>query len=135
MTIGRPSTGNIKIPAEHQDLLQRALTGILTTVLPDGGPHASPVWFNFEDGSVIVATTRDRVKVRDITRDPRVSFTVFDPEQTLHYVELWGRAAVGNDVDNATLHRVARRPDGPAFIRPGTERIVVTITPAHMFGQ
>jgi hypothetical protein len=40
---GSPVATEVAIPATHVDLLTRPICGVLTTALPDGGPHSSLV--------------------------------------------------------------------------------------------
>jgi general stress protein 26 len=50
--------------------------GWLTTLRPDGAPQTSRVWFVELDGLLWVATSESALKVRDIRRDSRVSFSI-----------------------------------------------------------
>ena len=128
----------VELSSRQLDLLARPVTGVLTTVMADGGPQASPVWFLFEDGDVLVSCRSGRVKVRNIRREPRVAFVVFDPDLPARYVELRGTATVEADTTPALLDRVARKhglPDASGFDPPGTERVVVRISPHHVAGD
>jgi PPOX class probable F420-dependent enzyme len=122
----------VMLSERYQALLERPVVGVLTTLMPDGSPQSSPVWFVFDGDSVLVSTTAQRVKHRNVRHDPRVSFTVVDPEQPLHYVELRGEAAVDDDPTAALRDRVARKhgyQDGAAFDKPGEQRVIVRLVP------
>lgn len=120
--------------AEYYDLLDGQLTGVLTTIGPDG-PHAAPVWFVFNDGCVWVSTRRATQKHRNIVRDPRVSFTIVDPANTMRYVEIRGRATVTDDPTYETRERVVRKhgfASGASFDPPGTQRVSIRIEPIRI---
>ena len=56
------------IPDKYLDLLQQKKAfASLATVMSDGSPQVTPVWFDYADGVVRVNTARGRVKARDIT--------------------------------------------------------------------
>ena len=58
-------------PASHLDLLERALPATLVTLLADGRPQASIVWFAYDaaSGTVSVNSERGRRKVKNLERD------------------------------------------------------------------
>ncbi|MFZ4718553.1 MAG: PPOX class F420-dependent oxidoreductase [Ilumatobacteraceae bacterium] len=123
------------IPVAYEDLLVGTNTAILVTLAADGAPHASPVWFLYEDGRVVVSTTADRQKHRNLVRDPRVAFTVVDPAKPLRYLEVRGTAALAADDGNVVRDRIAAKhgfADGGAFDAPGARRVNVTIVPSRI---
>jgi PPOX class probable F420-dependent enzyme len=118
-------------------LLGRPVTAVLTTLGADGSPHSAPTWFLLEDGVVKVTTSDLSNKVRNLKRGSRVAFTVFDPDNTLNYLEIRGIAEMAPDVDHETLDRIARLygyPDGSGFVAPGTSRVRITIKPIRVIG-
>jgi PPOX class probable F420-dependent enzyme len=81
-------------------------TGILTTLLADGGPFAVPVWFVTADHCIYVRTPARTRKVAHVRRDSRVCFTVEAGVSwgELRAVVLVGRAHVlaeGDERDRA----------------------------------
>ncbi len=71
--------------AERAALLDRARTGILTTLRRDGSPVALPVWFVADGGDLFVTTPTRTAKLRRIARDSRGSFLV---ERGVRWAEL-----------------------------------------------
>jgi PPOX class probable F420-dependent enzyme len=57
----------------------------LTTVAADGTPQPNPVWFIWDDGSVLIYTQPGSHKMRNLRRNPKVSLN-FDAK--LHYEDL-----------------------------------------------
>jgi PPOX class probable F420-dependent enzyme len=119
-------------------LLTGPATGVLTTLMPDGSPQSSPVWFLYEAGAVLVSTMDDRVKARNARKDPRVTFTVFDRKKPLHYIEFRGSVIVEDDPTAALRDRIAQKhgfADGAAFDPPGARRVTLRLTPDRVVQQ
>ena len=70
--------------------------GKLATTKKDGSPHVTPIWYMLDEGKLIVNTTTDRVKYRNIKRDPRVSFLVDDGYP---YIMIQGKARIATERD------------------------------------
>ncbi len=70
--------------------------GKIATIRKDGSPHVTPIWYMLDDGKLIVNTTTDRVKYRNIKRDPRVSFLVDDGYP---YIMIQGKARIATERD------------------------------------
>jgi len=68
----------------------------IATIKSNGYPHVTPVWYMLEDGKIIVNTTTERVKYRNIQRDPRVSFLVDDGYP---YIMILGKARLATERD------------------------------------
>ena len=63
----------------------------LATLNPDGSPQLSVIWYARRGDEVIVNTTAQRVKTKNMERDARVALLVGDPET---YVRLDGDARI-----------------------------------------
>jgi PPOX class probable F420-dependent enzyme len=84
--------------------------GKMATVKKDGSPHVTPIWYMLEGGKLFVNTTTDRVKYRNIKREPRVSFLVDDGYP---YVMIQGRARIATERDaNKDIEALAIRYTG-----------------------
>ncbi|MBI3841069.1 MAG: PPOX class F420-dependent oxidoreductase [Thaumarchaeota archaeon] len=82
----------------------------LATLMRDGSPQLTPIWYMYEDGKLIVNTTRDRVKFRNIRRDARVALLV---DNGYTYVTVFGRGRVAEERDpKADIERLAIRYRG-----------------------
>jgi PPOX class probable F420-dependent enzyme len=57
----------------------------LVTVRADGRPHIVPVWFLWENGSLLILSQPGNQKIKNISRDPRVSLAL-DDSKTGHDV-------------------------------------------------
>lgn len=61
-----------------RDLLAQARLGVLATIKRDGRPQLSPVtpYYDREANVIYVSTTADRVKAKNLRRDPRAALSV-----------------------------------------------------------
>jgi PPOX class probable F420-dependent enzyme len=85
-------------------------TGVLTTVRPDGRPHAAPIWFLLDADDLVFTTWETSVKARNLARDPRAGLVVDDPAFPYAYVLVEGRCAVRDLRDDlAALRRWTTR--------------------------
>jgi len=81
------------IPESHHDLLtdeKRALA-FLGTVMADGSPQVTPVWFNTDGEYFYINTARGRVKDRNLRARPAVALTISDPNDSYRYIQIRGR--------------------------------------------
>ncbi|HLH76177.1 MAG TPA: PPOX class F420-dependent oxidoreductase [Candidatus Binataceae bacterium] len=89
-----------KIPAKYLDLFtDKVAFAVLATVMPDGSPQATPLWFDFRSDTLRINTAVGRRKERNLDSNPKVALVVMDPANPYRYVQLRGH--------------VTRRTDGP----------------------
>ena len=78
---------------KYADLLagnQKALAN-LGTVMPNGAPQVTPVWFDYDGTFFRVNSAKGRVKDRNMRRNPAVSLAIVDPANAYRYVGVQGR--------------------------------------------
>jgi len=130
------------IPDTHRDLLDGRVHAVLTTLMQDGTPQSSIVWVDFDGKNVLVNTTLERQKGRNMRRDPRVALLVVDPRDSSRWIEVRGRV-VDMTRDGAEVHadKLARRYTGkehfygdiyPVGQREKETRVVVRIEPVKV---
>lgn len=78
------------IPSDFEDLFERPSSGVLGTLLPNGLPHQTVVWVDYDGEHVRINTARGRRKVANVQRDPRVALCVIDPDDPFRYLSLHG---------------------------------------------
>lgn len=80
------------VPEKYLPLLteKKALAHI-ATVMADGSPQVTPVWFTYRDGRLVVNTVRGHVKDRNMQREPRVAVSIVDPENAYSRISFRGR--------------------------------------------
>ena len=80
------------IPEEFRDLLadeKRALA-FLATMMEDGTPQVTPVWFDTEGELIRINTARGRVKDRNMTARPKVALAIMDLQDPYRYLQIRG---------------------------------------------
>jgi PPOX class probable F420-dependent enzyme len=80
----------VTIPASHSDLLAEPVHGVLTTMLPDGQPQSSIVWADYDGCHVLINTTLERRKGRNMRANPKVSLLIIDPQNNSRWIEVRG---------------------------------------------
>jgi PPOX class probable F420-dependent enzyme len=83
----------IHLPATHADLFARPVHGVLTTLMPDGSPQSSIVWVDYDGEHVLINTTLERQKGRNLCARPRATVLVIDPGDSSRWIEVRGRVA------------------------------------------
>jgi len=68
--------------------------GVLATRRRDGRPQLSPVTATVDDGRVVVSSTEDRAKVRNLRADPRTSYCALTDGFFGAWAQVDGRAEV-----------------------------------------
>jgi len=122
------------LPAEYLDLLDAPLIAVLASIGPDGMPHASPVWFVHDGDDVLVSTTNDRQKFRNLRDRPVASITVVDPSDPQRYLEVRADVTIEPDVGNQVRDGIGDRYgfDASAYDPVGTIRVVLRLRPRQV---
>jgi PPOX class probable F420-dependent enzyme len=86
-------------PDEAWSFLERAHTGIFTTLRADGSPVALPVWFVTLERTICIGAPAGTKKIKRVRRDPRASFLVEQGERwaELQAVHVSGRVEIVAD--------------------------------------
>lgn len=78
------------IPDEKLDLFEKPSIATFASSLPDGHPHVTPVWVNYDGTHLLVVTRKGTRKYKNVQHDPRVTVTVIDPDDMYRFVEVRG---------------------------------------------
>jgi PPOX class probable F420-dependent enzyme len=102
-------------PSELDEFLNRtrpALLGTVGTLRANGSPHVVPVWYRWDGEAVHIWSDEGRGWVRNVLRDPRVAFSVQEPQPPFAAVVMHGRAeSHTSDTDDvsAEIRRITLR--------------------------
>ena len=113
-------------------LLDRPNYAHLATLMPDGAPHAVPVWIAIEGDNLAILTGPGSRKARNIERDPRVAISLIDVDQPYLSALIRGQVVELVDGDRAweIIDRISQKYTGQPYpLR--TDRIVLLIKPDH----
>jgi PPOX class probable F420-dependent enzyme len=100
---------NKSIPPSHLDLLTRPIHGVLTTMMPDGQPHSSLVWCDFDGECTRVNTSLERQKGKNMRTNPKVTLLIVDPENTSRYMEIRGESELVEEHALEHLDEITRQ--------------------------
>ena len=123
------------IPEKYLDLTQKKAFAQLATLMPDGTPHVSPVWFEYDGKHIVINTAKGRVKDRNMRRDPRVGVDIPDPDNPYRHLSLRGRVVDitekgGDDhIDKLAMKYLGQ--EKYPYRQAGEVRVIYKIEPEH----
>ena len=127
-----------EIPDDLIDLVQRPLFASLGTIRPDNTVQVSPMWFDYEDGTLRFTHTTKRAKFRNLQLNPAMSLMIFDPDDPNRYVELRGRLIEAvPDPTGAYYVHLGRRYGDPDTEPPANkaDRVILVMSIDHVVGK
>jgi PPOX class probable F420-dependent enzyme len=113
----------------------------ITTIQPDGSPQQSITWITRDGDDLLISTTMDRQKQRNIRRDPRVSVMINPPNAPYTYAEVRGLASLTTKGGGQLIDNLSRKYTGKDYadFNPASKddapRVVVRITPHKVVGS
>ena len=122
-------------PEKYLDLVDKKIAfANIATLMPDGTPQVTPVWFDYSDGLIRVNTATGRVKAKTLVEGAPVAISIMDPDNAYRYVQLRGRVThttqEGADAQIDALSHKYMGKDYP-FRKAGEDRISVDIAIDH----
>lgn len=105
----------------------------LATILSDGSPQVTPVWFNTDGEYILINTAEGRAKDRNMKARPKVAMTIQDPGDPYRYLGIRGEV-VSYTREGADEHINAlsfKYHGKPYNIPAGQRRIIFRIRPTH----
>lgn len=126
------------IPPGFHDLLQsKKAFASLATLMADGAPQVTPVWFDFDGGCIRINTARGRVKDKNMRRAGKVALAIQDPENPYRYIGIRGRVAEiteqGADAHIDALAKKYLGQDRYPNRQPGEVRVTYRIEPERVW--
>jgi len=121
-----------RIPDQYKDLLtEKVAFANLATLMPDGSPQVTPVWFEFKDGMIRINTAQGRRKVRNLDANPKLAMAILDPTNPYRYLQIRGHV-IRSTQDGADAHidALAKRylnQDKYPLRTPGEVRVIYEI--------
>jgi PPOX class probable F420-dependent enzyme len=120
--------------AERDAFLSDVRAGILAIERAGKGPLALPVWYQYDDGVILVTMADDSAKARLLRRAGRATFTVQDERPPYRYVSVEGPVTLATEPHDVT--ELAIRYLGPDLGRqyaaanpPNQNTAIVRLTP------
>jgi PPOX class probable F420-dependent enzyme len=92
-----------------KQFLQKLILMDLATINKDGYPHVTPVWCEYDGKQFFANTTHDRVKAKNIRRNPRVGFSIAGHNLPYGAVVGYGEAELEDDPGGQHLLKLAKK--------------------------
>jgi len=122
-----------QIPDAFKDILQKRGYAHLATLMKDGGPQVTPVWYDFDGIHIRINTAKGRLKDKNMRRDKQVALSIQDPDNPYRYL------AIRGDIDEITENGADAHIDSLAkkylgkdrypFRAPDEVRVIYKIRP------
>ncbi len=125
-----------QIPDSHKDMLTdeaRALA-YLATLMPDGTPQVTPLWFNTKDEYIVVNSAKGRVKDRNMRARPEVALVIQDRNIDTRYIQIRGRVVeITENEAELNIEDLSMKYDGKHWtLVQGQVRVMYKILPEHV---
>jgi PPOX class probable F420-dependent enzyme len=120
--------------------LEQPNIAVLATQNPSGGMQATPVWFLYADGQILINTARGRVKLRNMQARPTVALAIVDRQNPYRYVQIQGAVVAVDPTSGARdIDRLSQRYLGQPYAYPGNDRpenrVTILIEPKRVNAQ
>ncbi|MCS6995307.1 MAG: PPOX class F420-dependent oxidoreductase [Anaerolineales bacterium] len=124
------------IPEKYHNLLKDETRAFLflATVMKDGSPQVTPIWFNHDDEHILINSARGRVKDRNMRARPRVAMVIQDPANPYRYLQIRGRVVeITEEGGLQHINTLALKYTGqPWKANPGEVRVIYKILPERI---
>jgi PPOX class probable F420-dependent enzyme len=96
---------------EELALLDMRAFAKLTTLMDDGAPQTTVMWYRRDGDTLRMIAPAAALKVRNVTRDSRIAVVIDNPSNGYHYLQIRGKVDVVRDdaAARAELRQVATR--------------------------
>ncbi|HEX3724077.1 MAG TPA: PPOX class F420-dependent oxidoreductase [Nitrolancea sp.] len=128
---------------EERELLDLPAFASLATMLSDGAPQTTVMWYRRVGDDLHMITQAATRKAHNLANDPRAALAVIDPDSSYRFVELRGRFELSHDpaAIRDALFAIASRYIGAERAEPYTaardpnERVLLIFHPERVIGH
>jgi PPOX class probable F420-dependent enzyme len=121
----------VRIPDEFRDLLEKKALAHLATLMPDGSPQVTPVWFDYDGEYFRINTAAGRQKDRNMRRNAKVALSIADPDEPERSLRVRGVVRdIREEGADAHIDALSRKYNGKAWKPvPNQKRVIYKIKP------
>jgi PPOX class probable F420-dependent enzyme len=127
------------IPDQYKDLLQKKAFAHLGTVMKDGSPQVTPIWFDYDGTHIRINSAKGRWKDKNMRNRPKVALSILDPDNPYRYMQVRGTVTEvtesGADAHIDSLAKKYLDQDKYPFRQPGEERVIYKIAVERVNAQ
>ena len=130
-----------KIPEQYADLITDAKRAFaaLVTIMDDGSPQVTPIWFNTDGEHILINSAVGRVKDRNMRARSVVALLIQDPNNPYRYIQIRGRVVeITKTGASEHIDTLAGKYTGVAKYQwksPTEQRVIYKILPEHFSGM
>lgn len=122
-----------QIPDGFKDILNKRGYAHLATLMQDGSPQVTPVWYDFDGMYIRINSAKGRLKDKNMRRAKQVALSIQDPDNPYRYLAIRGdiEEITENGAD-AHIDALAKKyldKDRYPFRTPGEVRVIYKIRP------
>jgi PPOX class probable F420-dependent enzyme len=112
------------VPQSVEEFLAEPHFAVVATLRPDGAPHTTVTWYDWEDGRVLLNMDHSRRRLEFLRNDPRLALTVVDRADPYRHISLLGEVEeIHDDEDLADIDRLAHRYTGKPYETRDSKRV------------
>ncbi|MBI4157624.1 PPOX class F420-dependent oxidoreductase [Candidatus Woesebacteria bacterium] len=125
-------------PENIVDFLREPNYLVFGTNGKNGYPQMTIVWFEFKDGIFRISTVADRIKYKNVKRDPKVTILIYDRGNPYRYVQIRGDVAgITREGGHDFIDHLSSRYTGNAKYKADPERkedrVIISIKPKSLY--
>ena len=122
-----------QIPEQFQDIFQKKAFCQLATVMSDGTPQVTPVWFEYDGTHVVLNSAKGRTKDKNVRKNRKVALSIQDPDNPYRYVGLRGEVVeITEKGAEDHIDKLAKKyigQDKYPYRGPGEVRVIYKVRP------
>lgn len=80
-----------------EEYLKPSRIAMVATIGRDGMPQLTPNWYHYANGVLTVSTTKERIKYKNLSRDNRMSVSIYTEPRAADYVVIRGNVTIADD--------------------------------------
>lgn len=112
----------------------------LATITPEGFPHVTPVWFDYDGKTFLISTTRERKKARNLMKNNKAGLSIAPAELPYKAVVGYGTVEIEDDPEWKLIRKLCHKYLPPEkadeyferLKQMGGNRIILHLTPQWM---
>lgn len=122
-----------QVPESMEYLLkdETKAMAFLATLMPDGSPQVTPLWFSTDGEFILINTAKGRVKDKNMRARPEVALVIMKTNEPYRYLQIRGEVVeITEENADALIHALSQKYHGRPFTIPkGQVRVTYKIRP------
>lgn len=120
----------VKLSKKALKLIEGRNFAHLATLMKEGSPQVTPVWVDHDGDLILVNTAEGRLKLRNVSRDPRVAISITDQKDPYTMVAIRGKVVsittkgADEHIDKLSMKYLGRKYP---WRSPGQKRTILKI--------